>query len=55
MSVTDDIVEEIVIWCHQNNQEAYSRELIPDYLETEYQKVIDEIVTKLKAKGIAVE
>jgi len=57
MSVTDDIVEEIVTWCIRHKFTVYSREIIGDYIteETTMTSLVDEIEKKLIAKGIAVE
>ena len=56
MSVTDDIIEEIVQWCSEHSQKEYSRDLIrEDWVWEAYDKIVDEVAEKLKAKGIAIE
>ena len=56
MSVTDDIVEEIVAVRAGQSWKKFSREVIYDYIreETTMTSLVDEIVEKLKKKGIAV-
>ena len=57
MSVTDDIVEEIVEICTQaGNVKEFSREVIYDYIkeETTMTSLANEIEEKLKMKGIKV-
>ena len=57
MSVTDDIVEDIVGWCEKHECKEYSREVIWfDYIreETTMTSLVDEIEKKLKVKGIEV-
>lgn len=53
-SVTDDIAEEIAKWCTEQGIEELSCDIIGEYLEIEFEKLIHEIEAKLKAKGIAV-
>jgi len=56
VSVTDDIIEEIVQWCSEHSQKEYSRDLIrEDWVWEAYDKIVDEVAEKLKAKGIAIE
>jgi len=54
MSVTDDIVEEIVAGCKTYKLTVYSREVMYDYLteSTCLTSLADEIEEKLKVKGI---
>jgi len=55
MSVTDDITEEIVNHCKIENTTEFSREVIgEDYIDGWAKELIDEIVRKLKVKGITV-
>lgn len=55
MSVTDDIVEEIVELCKEQGANGFSREIIgEDYIEGWTKELVDEIVRKLKTKGITV-
>lgn len=55
MSVTDDIVEEIVNWCKSEGETVFSREIIKDdFLENYATKLTDEIIAKLEPKGISV-
>lgn len=55
MSVIDAIVNEIVAWCKKHEHKEFSREVIrEDYIEGWTKELIDEIVRKLKAKGITV-
>lgn len=59
MSVTDDIVESIVAWCKEHGRKQYSRDVIEeDHLCGNMDALVvefaDEIIIKLKAKGISV-
>ena len=57
MSVTDDIVGEIVEWCEgELHTKELSREVMYDYIResTVMTSLIDEIAEKLKKKGITV-
>lgn len=55
MSVTDTIVEDIVKMCEQEQVKEFSRIVIrEDYIEGFADMLADEIVEKLKAKGITV-
>ena len=56
MSVTDDIVEQIVVWCNSNGIKEYSREIIrEDFVDVDAKEALaDEIEEKLKAKGITI-
>lgn len=56
MSITDEIVGEIVIWCKKHGHEEFSREVIQeDYIAGYVKEIEDEIVERLKAKGIVVK
>lgn len=54
MSVTDDITDAIVEFCTGQTIKVFDRELVEEYLEVDFEKIVDEIVVKLKAKGIAI-
>ena len=54
-SITDDIAEEIVVWCKAEGITVFSREIIKDdFLENFEDKLTDEVIAKLELKGISV-
>jgi len=56
MSVTDNIAEEIAVYCKLYKLTTYSREVVYDYIkeETAMTSLADEIEEKLKVKGITI-
>lgn len=59
MSVTDNIVEEIVAFCRRHGLKQYSRDVIEEdhlcgNMDTLAVEFADEIIIKLKTKGITV-
>lgn len=55
MSAVDDITQEIAEFCKQENVNKFSREIVYEYVDNGViDKLVDEIVGKLKVKGITV-
>lgn len=55
MAVTDDIAVEIETFCKELGTTEFSREILYEYIGPgRIDEMVDEIVKKLKAKGIVV-